>query len=238
VLSQGGDEPANHSVAGVAERRSAHDNRHVRGRSPLEGAAGHVQGNLLRRSLLPASSLASWGMIGSSILMCLRIFGIDSSPILTIGSVSGFVLGFASQNLLLNLITGISIFLTRPFVVGDMVCMRSMGRTVAEGTISHISPLRISFVDLDDHTVTLPNKMLWDMVITTYPRQGSGVVCIAGPGVRASSSACQGHPALALLVLWFKNSNLAASHAGRMTALLVTPVLADVATAASAPASD
>jgi Mechanosensitive ion channel len=187
-----------------------------------------VQGNLLRRSLLPASSLASWCMIGSSILMCLRIFGIDSSPILTIGSVSGFVLGFASQNLLLNLITGISIFLTRPFVVGDMVCMRSMGRIVAEGTISHISPLRISFVDLDDHTVTLPNKMLWDMVITTYPRQGSGVVCIAGPGVRASRGACiqpacQGHSAHALMVLCFENSMFAASHAGRTTALLLMP---------------
>ena len=46
-------------------------------------------------------------------------FEINVQPVLAVGGVSGIVLGFASQEIVLNLFSGISIFLTRPFVVGD-----------------------------------------------------------------------------------------------------------------------
>jgi small-conductance mechanosensitive channel len=134
----------------------------------------------LKRALLPANSLTNWLMIGFSTLSCLRIFGLDPSPLLTVGSVSGIVVGFASQNLLLNLISGISIFLTRPFVVGDIVCVKNGAITVAQGTISSISPLRTSFIDDSANTVTLPNKMLSDMVITNYRKQKASLVRTMG----------------------------------------------------------
>ena len=118
--------------------------------------------------LLPLNDLASWLLVGLSGATCLRILGVDPSPLLALGSVSGIVVGFASQNLLLNLISGISIFLTRPFVVGDMVAVRQGAVLVAQGTIAHISPLRTTFLDEFSHSVTLPNKVLTDMVITNF----------------------------------------------------------------------
>ena len=133
----------------------------------------------LRRTLLPLNDLASWVIVGLSGMICLRILGVDPSPLLALGSVSGIVVGFASQNLLLNLISGISIFLTRPFVVGDIVAVRNGATLVAQGTIANISPLRTTFLDDASRSVTLPNKMLTDMVITNYRKSRllSSVCC-------------------------------------------------------------
>jgi small-conductance mechanosensitive channel len=122
----------------------------------------------LKRTLVPLNDLASWVIVGLSSTVCLRILGVDPSPLLALGSVSGIVVGFASQNLLLNLISGISIFITRPFVVGDFVAVRNGAVLVAMGTISNISPLRTTFLDDGSRSVTVPNKVLTDMVITNY----------------------------------------------------------------------
>jgi small-conductance mechanosensitive channel len=122
----------------------------------------------LKRTLVPLNDLASWVLVGLSGTICLRILGVDPSPLLALGSVSGIVVGFASQNLLLNLISGISIFITRPFVVGDFVAVRNGAALVAMGTISNISPLRTTFLDDGSRSVTVPNKVLTDMVITNY----------------------------------------------------------------------
>jgi small-conductance mechanosensitive channel len=84
----------------------------------------------LRRSLLPLNTLLTWTIIGASTLLGLKIIGLDPSPIMAVGGVSGIVVGFASQSLLLNLIAGTSIFITRPFIVGDVVrfcCLCSEG---------------------------------------------------------------------------------------------------------------
>lgn len=67
----------------------------------------------IRRALLPANSLASWVIVGAAVIVGLRVIGLDPSPLLTLGSVSGIVVGFASQALLLNLVSGVSIFITR-----------------------------------------------------------------------------------------------------------------------------
>lgn len=94
----------------------------------------------LNRSLLPLNTLISWFLIGASILFGLKLVGLDPAPLLAVGGVSGIVVGFASQSLLLNLIAGISIFITRPFVVGDIVQMKNNHLLIGQGTITNISP--------------------------------------------------------------------------------------------------
>lgn len=63
----------------------------------------------------------------------------------------------------------------RPFVVGDAVSVRSGAAIIAQGTIANISPLRTTFLDESSHTVTLPNKMLSDMIITNIDQDPSRV---------------------------------------------------------------
>jgi small-conductance mechanosensitive channel len=82
--------------------------------------------------------------------------------------MSGIIVGFASQELLLNLMAGISIFLTQPFVVGDIVDIKQGKTLIVSGTVSGISPLRTTFLDENSQAVTLPNKQLSDLIITNH----------------------------------------------------------------------
>lgn len=95
----------------------------------------------MKRTLLPVDTLVTWVIVGLSILLALKIVGLDPSPLLTVGSASGIVVGFASQHLLINLMAGISIFLTRPFIVGDIVDVRQ--NTVRFSATSRANRTRI-----------------------------------------------------------------------------------------------
>jgi small-conductance mechanosensitive channel len=122
----------------------------------------------MKRALLPVNTLVSWLLVGLSTVLGLKIIGLDPVPLLALGGVSGIVVGFASQQLLLNLMAGISIFLTRPFIVGDIVQVRNNHLLIASGTIAHISPLRTTFLDENSQAIALPNKLLSDLIITNY----------------------------------------------------------------------
>lgn len=56
------------------------------------------------------------------------------------------------------------------------MCVKNGAITVAQGTVSNISPLRTSFLDDSANTLTLPNKMLSDMVITNFRDQKANLV--------------------------------------------------------------
>lgn len=71
----------------------------------------------------------------------------------------------------------------RPFIVGDAVSVRSGAAVIAQGTIANISPLRTTFLDESSQTVTLPNKMLSDLIITNIDQDPKRVkvLCYANP---------------------------------------------------------
>jgi len=75
----------------------------------------------LERVLVPLSTLVSWAAVLACGLSICGTLGVDLKPLLAVGGAGGLAAGFASQQLLLNLVSGINIFLTRPFVVGDQV---------------------------------------------------------------------------------------------------------------------
>lgn len=126
----------------------------------------------MERTLLPVDTLFTWAIIGLSVLLSLKIVGLDPSPLLTVGSVSGIIVGFASQQLLLNLMSGISIFITQPFIVGDYVDVKANNSLLVSGTVARISPLRTTFLDSNGQAVTLPNKQLSDLIITKHGDTG------------------------------------------------------------------
>lgn len=63
---------------------------------------------------------------------------------------------------------GISIFVTQPFLVGDIVDIKERHALLVSGTVARISPLRTTFLDGNNQAVTLPNKLLSDLIITNY----------------------------------------------------------------------
>lgn len=76
----------------------------------------------LERVYLPLSSLATWAAMLACCLSILTSLGFNLKPLLAVGGAGGIAAGFASQQLLLNVVAGVNIFLTRPFIGGDQVC--------------------------------------------------------------------------------------------------------------------
>lgn len=120
----------------------------------------------LRRMVLPLNALATWGLVAVGVMMALQIFGVNIQPFLAVGGVSGLVIGLAAQSVVANLISGINLFLSRPFVVGDRVeVFTTGGGRVLGGVISHINPLRTCIQTDKHYPVMIPNKVLTEMVL-------------------------------------------------------------------------
>ena len=80
---------------------------------------GKVGGGL-GRVLVPLSSLSGWGLVAVGALMVMHVLGFNIQPLLTVGGVGGLAVGFGAQAVTSNAISGLNLFLTRPFVVGGM----------------------------------------------------------------------------------------------------------------------
>ncbi|DBA94457.1 TPA: hypothetical protein ACH3X1_002052 [Trebouxia sp. C0004] len=125
------------------------------------------QGRALERVMLPVSGLASWVVVCAGSLMCLAILGINVQPLLTVGGVSTVLVGLSAQSVLANLISGINLFLSRPFVVGDRVELSSGGgERVMVGVIERVDPMRTIIRTDASLPVTIPNKVLSEMIIS------------------------------------------------------------------------
>lgn len=75
----------------------------------------------MERVVLPFSGLASWVLILGGILATLQVLGINIQPLLTVGGVSGIVVGLSAQSVMSNMISGINL-VSR--MVATLVCAR------------------------------------------------------------------------------------------------------------------
>ena len=78
-------------------------------------------------------SATSWWLGAVGILMVLSVLGINLQPVLAVGGASGIIIGLATQQLLGNAVTGLSLFLSRPFVKGESVTLQQGGVAVGGG---------------------------------------------------------------------------------------------------------
>ncbi|BDA41457.1 probable low conductance mechanosensitive channel YnaI at C-terminar half [Coccomyxa sp. Obi] len=121
--------------------------------------------------LLPLSGMGSWIVVVSGGLMSMHVLGINLAPLLTVGGISGIVVGLSAQALLGNMISGLNLYLSRPFVVGEKIdVMTSSGGKVVSGFVEEVSPMRTHL--RTDHwlSVMVPNKVLSELIISNESR--------------------------------------------------------------------
>ncbi|WIA12211.1 hypothetical protein OEZ85_012280 [Tetradesmus obliquus] len=99
--------------------------------------SGHTE---LERIYLPLSSLLTWAACLGCAIAVAGCLGLRLEPLLAVGGAGGIAAGFASQQVLTNMVSGVNIFLSRPFVVGDQV--RFAGATELEGTVEAVEIMR------------------------------------------------------------------------------------------------
>lgn len=80
---------------------------------------GCMQARTLERIVLPLSGLASWMAVLCGGLMALHVLGINIQPLLTVGGVSGVIVGLSAQSVVSNMISGVNLVshLTHTFFV-------------------------------------------------------------------------------------------------------------------------
>ncbi len=100
-------------------------------------------------------------IVGAIIVISIIISYLSEDPIIaaSIGTITGIVIGFASQNVIGNLISGLYLAITRPFRIGDKATV--FGNT---GIIFDIGLLYTRLRNDDGHVILAPNM---SMVSTT-----------------------------------------------------------------------
>lgn len=99
-------------------------------------------------------------VIGFAALLAMDKFGITISPFIATVSAMIFGASFAIQAPLSNYAAGLSIILTRPFVVGDNVTIKGYN-----GVVEHVKLPCTILSTVDGEKVTIPNKDIVGEVI-------------------------------------------------------------------------
>lgn len=115
---------------------------------------------LLVNFIVSVVTKVCWAILLVTILSRL---GVDVAPLIAGLGVTGFILGFAFQESLGNLASGLMIAVNEPFKVGDVV--DAAGHT---GKIEEVNMMATVMLTADNKRIVLPNKGVWGGPIVNY----------------------------------------------------------------------
>ena len=95
-------------------------------RSRRETRCGTRNRTALRRRHISFPSccrVASWALVVCAVLLVVSMVGVDVRPLLVLTGGGGVVAGLASQQLLSNAVSGLQMYMDRPFRVGDTIAV-------------------------------------------------------------------------------------------------------------------
>ncbi|MCR2745631.1 mechanosensitive ion channel family protein [Limnobacter parvus] len=128
---------------GLAKRFEAALQSPDRLAEPLDATTASAIGKLLRASIVITAAL-----------VILQNLGFSISGVLAFGGVGGIAVGFAAKDLLANFFGGLTVYMDRPFVVGEWV--RSPDKNI-EGTVEHIGWRLTRIRTFDKRPLYVPN---------------------------------------------------------------------------------
>lgn len=124
--------------------------------------------------------LLYFGIIIIAFLVFTSSTGVDLSGLLVAGGIFGIVIGFATQSVVSNLISGIFLMLEKPVKQGDSVELPGIG---ISGTLLDISTFSVRIRQFDGTITRIPNESFFTANIrsltSTPVRRSEAVVGIA-----------------------------------------------------------
>ena len=102
------------------------------------------------------NNLVKIGFFGIALLMILNLWGIDITPLLASAGVAGVAVAFAARDTVSNLFGGLSIFMDRPYHVGDYVYVDDKYR----GVVVEIGMRSTKIRTRDNVQITVPNSVM------------------------------------------------------------------------------
>jgi small-conductance mechanosensitive channel len=96
-------------------------------------------------------------ILSAIVIVAILVSYVSQNPAIaaSIGAVTGIVIGFAAQNLIGNMIAGMYLAITRPFIIGDKITI--FGNT---GTVTDIGLLYCVLLMKDGDIIRAPSSLL------------------------------------------------------------------------------
>ncbi len=126
------------------------------------------RGEAVDRTTIDAlSKLARLTVVLATILIAMQTLGFSVSGLLAAGGIGGLAIGFAAKDLLANFFGGLTIYLDRPFSVGDWI--RSPDKEI-EGTVEFISWRHTRVRGFNKNPIYVPNALFTTIVVENPSR--------------------------------------------------------------------
>jgi MscS family membrane protein len=134
-----------------------------------------------------------------AVLLTSDNLGMNITSVLASLSVVGLALGLAAQDTVANLFGAATVFLDKPFKVGDRVQLDSV-----DGMVEQIGIRSTRVRNLDGHLITVPNKTMGNATITNVSRRPN-IKTVMNIGVTYDTPTEKVQEALAILAAVYKN---------------------------------
>ncbi len=126
---------------------------------PMDPTTVHAIGKLVRIAV-----------VITAVLIALQTMGYSVSGVLAFGGIGGLALGFAAKDLLANFFGGLTIYMDRPFAVGEWI--RSPDKEI-EGTVEDIGWRLTRIRTFDKRPLYIPNAVFTTIALENPSRMSN-----------------------------------------------------------------
>ncbi|BEP17883.1 mechanosensitive ion channel family protein [Pyrofollis japonicus] len=124
-----------------------------------------LQGRLPQYVYKPLENITVYTIIFLGAVAALAVLGVNLSGLLVAGGIAGIVIGFASQQAVSNLISGLFLLMEQPLRIGDPVTLGDVS-----GVVADINIFSTRIRTWDGTIVRVPNSTAFTSIITNYYR--------------------------------------------------------------------
>jgi small conductance mechanosensitive channel len=126
-------------------------------------------------------------VLGATVLIALRIAGLDARSLAVGGAFTAVIIGLAAQNTLGNVLSGLLLISARPFRIGERVRLQAGNLAgTLEGTATGFGLLYVTFARGED-TIMVPNStVLLAAIVPLKEPGGVDVRARLRPGIKPS----------------------------------------------------
>ncbi len=122
-----------------------------------------LERHLDKTSAAFAETLIKYSILGVAVIVALSSAGIKTTALLGSLGVAGLTIGFALRDTLSNIISGILVFVDRPFTIDDLVEIDGN-----YGRVDRITLRTTRIVTNDGRMLAVPNAEIMNKTVTSY----------------------------------------------------------------------
>lgn len=116
--------------------------------------------DLMARFILQLVNIIGWIFLAIAFL---QHMGLNMGPVLAGLGISGVILGFAFQETIGNLLSGVMIVINAPFRIGDYIETGAFS-----GTVTDMDMICVILSTPDNKKITMSNKLVWGNPIVNF----------------------------------------------------------------------